>query len=724
MKKELTFSLIGGTMQPEVSSFADFPAILELDDACWALTSISRYAMRADARLLDYLDTDGNGRIRCDEVREAIRFVLEHFASGRGFDAASSVLDFADLAPDHPDSTKIRCAAQNVLEKLGKGGSGSISIDDLRDNRELRANASFAEGGKLPVGDGGSPEAENLIGLICRCLGCPAVGIEEVDRFVSGAAQFMRWRDSPSADREKIFPFGDATRPIVEKADSVEHCVDDYFLQCETLSFLSGADGRAPRRELNADPLDAGEIADVLQKLTLAEPRTDGALDLTAPLHPLYRGALLESFSLAETRKFLDAGRLSRTGWENFKALVAPYRKWRAEKPEFGDFFNDFSASEIAAFAGRAGFSPLEDAIRRNQDVASGIRLLCKALLFQRDMLKFLRNYVSLADLFDSRSMSMLRRGELILDARHFTLITPVENLDSHKRITQGSNICIAYIAVDYGADAKVPVQTMAVGITSGDMKRLFIGKHGVFLDPSGAMLDAVIVDFVEQPVSFWEALKSPFVNFGRMIAEQTDKLFSPSSAQKSLPIVVGNPAAPAAAPSSGLSMLVMSGGIGIAAIGGAVAFIANTLRTVSFLYILCAVAGIFLLFSGPPTIHSLIKLFHRDLGRFLEASGCAVNFPMRLSNRLGYYFTRKPGYRCVDLIPSGKRRTARWIFWSVLLAIALGVAGFFIWRHFRAEDPVPETPVPESFCETSAEDISREEPETSGTPSAPEEKP
>ena len=39
----------------------------------------------------------------------------------------------------------------------------------------------------------------------------------------------------------------------------------------------------------------------------------------------------------------------------------------------------------------------------------------------------------------------------------------------------------------------------------------------------------------------------------------------------------------------------------------------------------------------------SLIKLYRRDLGRFLEASGCALNFPLRLSMKLGNFFTMRP---------------------------------------------------------------------------------
>ena len=61
-------------------------------------------------------------------------------------------------------------------------------------------------------------------------------------------------------------------------------------------------------------------------------------------------------------------------------------------------------------------------------------------------------------------------------------------------------------------------------------------------------------------------------------------------------------------------------------------------------------ILGILLIFGGPVVIISLVKLYCRDLSRFLEATGCAVNRRMRMSRKMGKIFTFLPP------MPEGKK--------------------------------------------------------------------
>ena len=54
-------------------------------------------------------------------------------------------------------------------------------------------------------------------------------------------------------------------------------------------------------------------------------------------------------------------------------------------------------------------------------------------------------------------------------------------------------------------------------------------------------------------------------------------------------------------------------------------------------------IVGIVAIFGGPMVVISLIKLYRRNLSRFLESCGCAVNRPMRLTRRMGGIFTFAP---------------------------------------------------------------------------------
>jgi hypothetical protein len=280
-------------------------------------------------------------------------------------------------------------------------------------------------------------------------------------------------------------------------------------------------------------------------------------------------------------------------------------------------------------------------------------------MLYQAYLKELLNNFVSLAELFDLSARSPLQAGKLIMDGRHFTLAVPVMDLAEHKRIITGSNICVLYVDLFSTAAGVVPPwKTLAVAVSSGNMRNLFVGKRGLFFTAGGDVFDAKVTAFVEQPVSISEALKNPFYRFGSFVGDQLSKFLNTKSAgaQKELGtnLAAGKmPPAPQAA-GGNASMLIMGGGIGIAALGSSIAFITKQLQNVSVWDILSVLLGIILIFGGPVVIISLFKLYHRDLSRFLEATGCAVNRRMRMSRKMGKIFTFQPA------MPEGRKvRTA-----------------------------------------------------------------
>ena len=53
----------------------DIARLAELDQKCWAALSMPTTGVRFDARMLELMDTDGDGRIRTPEVIAAIDFL-------------------------------------------------------------------------------------------------------------------------------------------------------------------------------------------------------------------------------------------------------------------------------------------------------------------------------------------------------------------------------------------------------------------------------------------------------------------------------------------------------------------------------------------------------------------------------------------------------------------------------------------------------------------------
>ena len=394
-------------------------------------------------------------------------------------------------------------------------------------------------------------------------------------------------------------------------------------------------------------------------------------------------------------------GVLTRTAWESFSGKFAGFIDYRRRFEDSGKFAA-YSREDLIRLSDPERIGKLRTLISEDLEAAgvlSGGAALHKLLMFQKYMLEFLNNFVTLGALFDPERISLIQAGKLVMDGRHFTLVTPVLNQAEHKRIATLSDICTMYVEVSFGRPDAPPPRTLAVAVTSGNMRNLFVGKRGIFF-PAGSsagVADAKVVDFIEQPVSISEALISPFFKFAAFVGKQADRFFSAKSAeaQKELGGAIdgklASPAKPAQTPAVSGSMMLMGGGIGIAAIGSSVAFIVKSLQHVSVLNVLVVLLGIIMIFGGPMVVVALIKLFRRNIARFLEASGCAVNRRMRLSRRMGLIFTFTPPISYAHLLRKDLVRafhgeddgkpSCRWALWLILLFLAAALAA--LWHFF-----------------------------------------
>ena len=149
-------------------------------------------------------------------------------------------------------------------------------------------------------------------------------------------------------------------------------------------------------------------------------------------------------------------------------------------------------------------------------------------------------------------------------------------------------------------------------------------------------------------------------------------------------------------------SMMLMGGGIGLAAIGSAVAFIAQALKNVSFWNVLAVFLIILLIFGGPMIIVSLVKLYRRDIAVYLEASGLALNKRMRLNRFMSKIFTERPEIPRGSLLDtsdvirgifqkeqerlgqsmSGLRKFLNIVLWFIAVAAAGIAGGITLWNY------------------------------------------
>ena len=709
------FERIGGALQARIVKGEDLPKILELDPAHWAVTSIDVSKYSCNSEFLEFLDTDRNGKIRVDEIKNIIRWVLPRMKNLEGFEKGSTELVFADLNQETPEGTAIFNSAKFAMQNAGMADADRITLADIRDHKKLLSYG-------LSNGDGVVPPEQicveelsifanqvmTLGGKAKDISGADGIDLAIVTAFAANAGKFLAWKKAPAGD-PSIFARGENTPALYGKFTAIREKVDEYFKMCQIMAL---ADGNSTTVTTSLDPMNISSMETFMKNAPIAKATAAEELDLKGNLNPAWKGALEGFFSAFVPEKTL----IRLEDWQTITSTLAPYGKWITGKPcDNFDALDDAALAKLQQDLDNGMIAKLEELIAL--DKSSGENVLCfsqvrKLILLQQNLMEFLNNFVSLKALFALDHQAMLQHGELIMDGRHFTLVTPLTNVADHKKLAGKCYICTMYIEVTVGEGTALKKQNYAVAVTSGDMNNLFTGKCGIFITDTGVVCDAKVVDYIQQPVSFSEALKMPFFKFGEMVGKQIDKFFSARSkevesgvtqsfteAQKFKP---GDPKAaakpPVQTPAVSGSMMLMGGGLGIAAIGSSFAFMAQAMKNVSVWNVLLVFLCVILIFSGPLVIMSLIKLYRRSISSFLEAGGVAINKRMRLTRKMGAIFTRSPHVPLKNflntadvvngtfdkLVPAKAKKSFFWRFVLILVVILIfALAGFLVYRAF-----------------------------------------
>lgn len=85
-----TIRRYGGDWQPLLRAFSDAVAALELPDTAWAVLSCPVDGMDLESEFVALIDRDGDGRVRADDVREAVRWTASMLVGWDGVTEGSA----------------------------------------------------------------------------------------------------------------------------------------------------------------------------------------------------------------------------------------------------------------------------------------------------------------------------------------------------------------------------------------------------------------------------------------------------------------------------------------------------------------------------------------------------------------------------------------------------------------------------------------------------------
>lgn len=673
-ERPLRFRKYGQTYQLRLEDPADLDRVLDLGESLWMATSAPVDAFSCDRVFLDFVDHDHNGRIRCDELRAAVTWITKLLADRSAMGMANDTLKLAAINCNDDEGERIHSAAKLILANLGKPDAEEISLADVRSTQKILGAAEANGDGIIPPTVADDPEIQQFIKDVIAVAGGETdaggkagLTVASLNQFLAEAGAYVAWSERGNSNDAELMPLGADTAAAYGAFAAIRAKLDEFFLLSATIAYDTNAAATLGLHlEKSANPAD--ELDDRLRAAPIAQLNADATLDLAGQLNPAYRQAVQ---TLREKVLGLTLGRdttmLTADDWQAVCSRLAVHAKWQAEKP-------DTKAASMGVEKLKTYLEPrfreaLEALITADKAVAQEIQAISqveKLILYQQWLLELANNVVSFSHLYNPEVRALFEAGTLVMDGRHFALCVKVHNRAGHARVAVNSRLFIMYVELTHGPVKKT--HEVAAAVTSGGMGNLCVGKHGIFLDRDNQLWDARVVQIIENPISFSEALTMPFRRIGQLIRGQVERFAG--SSQKMLEQKVTKQAAAVsttvqsaaqqpqlaaqkpASSSSNARDLLMGGGVAIAALGSSFAYVAKTFEKIqSPMIILQVLSVVLLLILVPTIINAWIKLRRRDIGTLLEASGWAINARMRLTRIMRGVFTRRPS------IPKGSEK-------------------------------------------------------------------
>lgn len=680
-KPKFVFENYGGSYQLRIRSAEDLTALDELDEPFWIATSAPLNQFSCDPVLLRRIDSNHNDRIHSSEIREAVRWLFSVLRDRQGISDKQKTLNLEALDPIHTEGKRLYETAICVLENLGESEKAHLSIDQIRDSQAIFSRGDQNGDGVIPPESITDPAvrafSEDIIatvGSVTDINGLPGVNRELLETFIENAQELRTWQKQIEDKEESsaLFPFGDTTARLYGLYKELAGPIDSFFKLCRIVEVNEILKRPIPEQPCPIEALESDDQANMyLGQAPLALPHTNRILSLKNEINPYYRKALDELTASVIGPILTDGSSISELDeeqWERVKLAFGHYEHWLEEKS--GGQVEALGPEKLTAYlegdlADRLG--KLIDTDTEAGTELSSLNDLEYLILLQRWILDLCNNFVSFPHLYMPEQRAMFEKGRLVMDGTIFNFNLEVTDPDKHSAIAVRSGIYLIYSEVT-GTLEDTPFY-IVTPITGGKPSNLGVGKRGVLFDLEGHEWDTRVVKVVDNPVNVGTAIAAPFKRIAGIISSTAEKISSGAEQQLQAQLtqtgtsIEGQlkagiatpqtaPSQPAAAPSpavvtgtrsGGIRDLLLGGGVAIAALGSSFAFIAKTFSNMQWEHLVIAIVVGFAIILIPTMLVAFFKLRRRNLSAILEASGWAINAPMRITRGLSEAIVQKP---------------------------------------------------------------------------------
>ncbi len=711
IEKQVEFQQIGRVEHLQINDCRGLAGVMDIDKAHWIATSAPVSGLRIDPVFLSLVDSDNNGRIRADEVIDAIKWLLMHLKDPKGIDEQTCTLRLDAIDTTTDEGEKILSQIQKILLYLGKADQLTITLEDIRELKTHIEKSKVSEAGIVLPDATDDPMVTQLITAVIQVTGgadhpggSKGVGSAQLATFLSDATQYENWLSRTEQACVNLSCFGDRIAEVYELYRTMAPKFDSYFAQCLALTQDPGLASRfaiPAERVQGTDFHNLNSVRSLLRDAAIAKACPEQVYRFDQPTNTVYIKQLKRFADEILVPMQMDTDDITAKEWQLIHEAFKDYDQWVTDKP--ASAIVNFSLEQIHELSE----DQYVDAIRQLIDTSCAtaielteIRMVEKLSLYQGYMIQLANNFVSFPYLYDEKKRAIFEHGSLVMDGRWFNMAIQTDDRKAHIKATEQSEIFVIYVLVT-GINGESDME-LAFPVTSGGKGNLCIGKRGIFHNLKGEMRDAQIVHIVENPISLTEALIAPFKRIASLVSGKIEKLTQ--TAEKNLDKAtddafktvqdVGTPAAPTASTSSANPGLVSggifaAGSVAIAALGSAAAYISKIFIQNGAFKVLGGLLAALVAVMIPVAIIALLKLMRRDLSSMLEGAGWAINARMRLTRQQADQFTNRP------LVPGVIHR---WFKSPLFLGTILVVIAIWLLFHFEVFPLKPKSPKPDAI--------------------------
>ena len=686
---------IGGTSRVKITTGEDLAHLSELDPKMWTILSCPVTGLEIDDRSLSYMDCDGDGKIRVNDVICTSKWLSGAVNDLNVLVEAKDSIDLSQFDQSNEAGLKLHNSARQILENLGKEGT-VISLADTKDVAAIFAKTRFNGDGVITEASSDDDRDKAAIaaavaacGGVADRSGAMGVNAAMIEDFYKALSDYVAWQEAAVEA-----PFGADTDAALAAYNALDVKVRDFFMRSKLAAFspdsTASLDVQTSRIEaISAEDL-TGKTADIAA-YPIARVTGKPEIDLTAPVNPAWAA----QFNLVKTVALADKKVLTEADWAAVGAAFTAYTSWKAAKA--GAAVEALGLDAVKKFLEDDRKAALLELVAQDAalaEEAANIELVDKFLHILRDFYRLVRNFVTLHDFYDKdrKVSAIFQSGRLIIDQRECRFCMPVTDMAKHNASAATSGMFLVYC--DCTTKTKPGKLAIVAAVTVGEIGDLIVGKNAVYYDNSGLEWDAVITKIVDNPISIAQSFWSPY----RRMAKAIENLISKNAADKDAKMMADATAkinaAPAAVPAAAdakpaaaqpfdigkFAGIFAALGMAVGMIGTALAALAKGIFALKWWQLLLALVGIMLVISVPAMVMAWLKLRRRNIAPLLNANGWAVNAASKIGIPFGETLTdaaKFPKLKLKD--PYARKGLATWKKWVISLS-ALVVVAAVLW--------------------------------------------